>query len=81
MAEYLEELEADTGEEIELDIVAIRCEFSEYPTAAAAASEYGFEFDGVEDDADEQAETDALEWLRDRTQVIPFDGGVIIAQF
>ena len=30
LAEYLEQFEDDTGEEMELDVVAIRCDFSEY---------------------------------------------------
>lgn len=30
LAEYLEELSEETGSNIELDIVAIRCEFNEY---------------------------------------------------
>ena len=32
LAEYLEEYEESIGEEMELDIVAIRCDFSEYPS-------------------------------------------------
>jgi hypothetical protein len=30
LAEYLQELEEDTGEEMEMDVVAIRCDYSEY---------------------------------------------------
>ena len=79
LAEHLEELENDTGEEQELDVVAIRCEFSEYPTAVEAAGEYGWAPEPDEyDDANESA---ALSWLHDRTSVITFDGGVIISQF
>jgi hypothetical protein len=40
MAEYLEEYEASIGEELELDIVAIRCGFSEYPSLIDWAEEY-----------------------------------------
>ena len=32
LAEYLEEIEGDTGEELELDVVAIRCDYSEHPS-------------------------------------------------
>ena len=79
LAEHLEEMEELTGEEMELDVVAIRCDFSEYPTAAEAAEEYGWAPDETEyDDANEAA---ALDWLSDRTSVISFDGGVIISQF
>ena len=40
LAEYLEELEADTGEEMEFDRVAIRCDFSEYKSLREWAEEY-----------------------------------------
>ena len=79
LVEYLENLEDDTGEEIEFDRVALRCDFSEYESAREAAEECGWEPD---EDADEDAiEEAALEWLNDRTTVIEFSGGVIIQQF
>lgn len=86
MAEYLEEYETDTGEEMELDVVAIRCDFSEYECALEAAMEYGFEPDEAEegedlDDTRERHEGEALEWLQERTQAIPFEGGVIVQGF
>ena len=78
LVEYLEHLEDDTGEAIEFDCVALRCDFSEYPNAREAAEECGWEPD---EDADEDAEEAALEWLRDRTTVITFGGGVIVQLF
>ena len=79
LADYLQELEDSIGEEQELDVVAIRCEFGEFSTAAEAAGEYGWSADESEyDDANEAA---ALSWLHDRTSVITFNGGVIIAKF
>ena len=79
LADYLQELENDTGEEQELDVVAIRCDFAEYPTAAEAASEYGWAPEP--DEYDEANESAALSWLHDQTSVISFDCGVIIASF
>ena len=79
LAEYLEELEESTGEEMEFDRVAIRCDFSEYPSAAEAAADYSF--DPPEDADEDEAEKAALEYLHDNTQVIEFDGGIIIQQF
>jgi hypothetical protein len=38
--EYLEQYEDDTGEEIELDIVALCSEYTEYRSAVDAASNY-----------------------------------------
>ena len=85
--EYLEQYEEDTGEPVELDVIALCCEYSEYESADQAASEY-FDYEGMEYDEDgnemieqEEVEEKALEYLRDRTSVIEFDGGVIIQQF
>lgn len=73
--EYLEEFEDSTGTELELDPVGICCEFSEYPTALDAAQAFGFK-DGI-DSKDESP----IEWLQNRTQVVEFNGGVVIQQF
>jgi hypothetical protein len=91
LAEYLEEYEESTGEEMELDACAIRCDFSEYESALECALEYGWspEASILDDDdnirPDEEVEEEnnkrALEWLQNRTQVIEFDGGVIVSSF
>ena len=78
LVKFLENLEDDTGEEIEFDRVALRCDFSEYPNAREAAEEYGWE---PEDADSDDAEDAAAGWLGDRTTVITFDGGVIVRQF
>jgi hypothetical protein len=80
LVEHLEATEEDTGEEIEFDRVALRCEFSEYASALEAADEYGFEPD-EDADSEDAIEEAALEWLNDRTMVVAFDGGVIVRQF
>lgn len=80
LAEYLEQYEEETGEKIELDTVALRCEYSEYETALEAYSDYNtgtLDIDGDEEEMEEQA----LLWLEERTQVITFDGGIIIQEF
>ena len=77
LVEHLEATERDTGEEIEFDRVALRCDFSEYESALEAAEEYGFE----PDEDDDSAEEAALEWMHDRTTVIEFSEGVIIQRF
>ncbi len=85
LAEFLESVEEDTGEEMVFDRVAIRCDFSEYSSALEAAEEYGFEPGGEDGETEEEAaeanEAAALAWLYDQTSVIEFDGGVIIRQF
>ena len=71
---YLEELEQDTGEEIELDAIAICCDWSEYATALEAVSDYSRASDITEED-------EALEWLQGETTVLEFDGGIIVGAF
>jgi len=84
LVEYLEQLEEDIGSDIEFDIVAIRCYYSEFGSAVQAAVAQGFEPNpnlGQEPQSQEDKEADALAWLQDHTQVIEFDGGIIIANF
>jgi len=75
MAQYLEEYEEDTGVEIELDPVAIRCEYRAI-TLDETVSDYQIP-PHLDDDED------VLEWLQDRTMVIPTDieNTYIIAEF
>ena len=89
--DYLEEYEEGTGEEIELDVIGLCCEYSEHDTALEAAREYGCDytvslFDDDDEERDPEEIAEELEeycvgWLNDRTQVIVFNGGVIIAGF
>jgi hypothetical protein len=91
LAEYLEEYEESTGEEIELDVCAIRCDFYEYESALECALEYNWSpeasildgYDNLRPDYDVEEENNelALKWLENRTQVISFDGGVIVSRF
>jgi hypothetical protein len=70
--EYLEDYEDSCGVELELDPVGICCEWAEHDSAILASKEYGQEFSDEEE---------ALEWLRDHTQVVEFEGGVVIQLF
>lgn len=91
LAEYLEEYEESTGEELELDVCAIRCDFYEYSSALECALEYDWSPEASilddddnlrpDDEVEEENEELALKWLQDRTQVISFDGGVIVSRF
>jgi hypothetical protein len=73
--EYFERLEEDSDTEIQLDPIGICCEWAEYPSALKAANDYGFK--GNELDTEEAA----LDWLHEQTQVVPFEGGIVIQQF
>lgn len=75
---HLEDYERETCFELELDPIGICCEWAEYPSALAAAKEYGFD-EVCGDDSD--CEPEALEWLRNHTQVVEFDGGLVIQLF
>jgi len=73
--DHLENIEQWTDTEIELDPVGICCEWSEYPSALDAAKDYGYQ-EGI----DSKDET-PLEWLQNRTQVVEFEGGLVIQCF
>jgi hypothetical protein len=95
LAEYLEEYEDSTGEELELDVVAIRCDFSEYSSledfaveyfsnSKQAADELGLELeeDGETWAHDEDEVTEAIrDYIQDNRQLIEFDGGIIVSSF
>ena len=85
--EYIENYEEDTGIRVELDVIGLCSEFTEYENAIMAAEDYGFtselEAEGYNspEDFEEAKESEAREWLEDRTIVIDFDGGLIIKNF
>ena len=68
---YYEALEEDCGEAIDLDPVAIRCDWTEYSSIKAASKAY----------SNVLAPEPALEYFMERTTVIVFEGGVLIHQF
>ena len=79
--DYLEQPSDDIGEDIELDIVALACEYDEYSSIIECAVERGYDVDIIfKDNLDEETKK-AKEWLEERTQVISFDKGVIIKSF
>lgn len=90
LAEYLEDYEDSTGEELELDVVAIRCDFSEYSDLIDWAEVHfsdeaqrnealGFD-DGEEIDEDELLDR-IREHIEDNGQLIEFEGGIIVSSF
>jgi hypothetical protein len=92
LAEYLEQLEEDTGEEMELDVCAIRCDFSESASMqdwlmehhGAETLAFALQYSGIDLDGDEdEDEIDDLirSYIQDHGQLIEFDGGVIVSSF
>ena len=71
--QYLEEYEESTDSEIELDVIALCVEYTEYESLEDIANKYP--------DMQDKDEEEMMEWLQDRTQVVEFDGGIIIQDF
>ena len=73
--DYLEEWEEDSGEPIELDVIGICCEFSEYDVDTIDQ-----DFDYVDGLTDLKTLDEKLELLTERTIVIPVDADTVIIQ-
>jgi hypothetical protein len=87
LAEYLEQIEADNGEEIELDLCSIRCEFSEHASLLDWAHDYfsnaleELGFDETAENDDDEVDSKIREYIQDHGQLIEFDGGIIVSSF
>jgi len=88
LAEHLEELEADSGREMEFDAVAIHYNFSEYSSLQDWAIDHfggvpeALEGLGVEDDMElDDLEDEIRVYIQDEGTLIEFDGGIIISSF
>jgi hypothetical protein len=69
--DYLDELSDDTGENIELDVIAICCDYTEYDNARECAKAYGLSATG--------RNSDILDRLADKMFVLRLeDGGVVV---
>ena len=80
LAEHLHQIEEDTGEEIELDLVSLRCDFARYDSLSDWAESYGLGFDD-RDDTDDEKNEKIREFIRDHGTLIEFNGGIIVSQF
>ena len=77
--DYLEQYEDDTGEELELDVVALCCDFYEDSTGAIADN-YSIDLTDCEDE-DEQAEV-VREYLEDNGALVgEVTGGFVYRAF
>ena len=87
LAEHLEEYEESTGEEMELDTCAIRCDFSEHSSLLDWAHDYfsnaleELGFDETEENDDDEVDEKIRSYIQDHGQLIEFDGGIIVSQF
>lgn len=70
--DYFEDYEEQTGEEIELDVVAICCEYAE-DTVADIARNYSIDLSDIDpedDDYEEQCTEAVRDYLNDNTQLV-----------
>ena len=75
-----EEYERDSGEEMELDVIAICCDWTEY-TKNEVIDQYGSDADvDGNESLDEQYDV-VIEFLNDQTQVIELSDSVIVSNF
>jgi hypothetical protein len=87
LAEYFEQIEMDTNEELDFDAVAIRCDFSEYESLQDWAHDYFTDaveemgFTQTEEIDDNDFNEKIREYVQYHGQLIEFDGGVIVSQF
>jgi predicted ArsR family transcriptional regulator len=79
--DYLDEYERDSGKEIELDVIALCCEWSE-STPAEIIEQYDTDIDTEGKDEDEIAAA-VFEWLNDETIVAGTTsaGNLVYVQF
>jgi hypothetical protein len=86
--DYLEELEADSGEETELDVISICCDYA-VSTWREIADDYDVDVTTVDDEGEEipMDDDEALEtvmaYLKDETTVVGTcdDGRIVYQQF
>jgi hypothetical protein len=78
--EYLEEYEDSTGEEIELDVIAICCDYT-VQGHTGIAQDYSIDLSDAEGDS-ETEEQIVLDYLNDHTSVLgQCDTGIVYQQF
>ncbi len=66
--DYLEEYEEETGQELELDVIGLCCDFTEYENLEEFKEDY------------KNLDIDNLDDIRDHTTVIDIDGEAFIIQ-
>lgn len=75
---YLEDLERDLGETMELDVVGLCCDYAE-DTVEGIIESYSIKVDGLDDAEKEEA---VASYLQENTTICgAFDGVFVFAQF
>ena len=81
LVDYLSNLEDSIGEPMHFNPASIRSNYCEYSSALEAANDYGFDEEFDPDLSPEDIDCAAIEWLQENTQVIFFNGGIIVENF
>ena len=94
LVEHLEELEDSIGEEIDFCPCGLRCDFSQYESLDAWATEqFRSHVDGIDElgltldddgkieESPEEIDEAIREYIRDRGALLEFDGGIIVSSF
>lgn len=69
LAEYYMELENDSGIEMELDIVSIRCDWDEYESIQEIRDSYKSASDRLKNDSS------FMNWIKQKTYVLKLENG------
>ena len=79
---YIEEVEQDTGEEMELDVVALCCDYAE-ATIDGLIRDYVIDMSDCDTDDEEAIKETVMEYMEQNTSVcgVTSDGSVVYAQF
>ena len=82
--DYLEELEEDTAQEMELDVIALCCEYTEYKDLKEFLNDYPttikIERKDFEKDEEEEYKEAVMEELDEHTTMIKIDDEAFIIQ-
>jgi len=92
LAEHLDQYDSDNGEDTELDLCSIRCDFSETTSLqdwllenfGGKSLSFALQLADIEvDDLEDSDEIDAKirEYIQDHGTLIEFDGGIIVSSF
>lgn len=74
---YLEDYEESTGESVELDVIALCCDYTE-ASYKEITDDYDIDLDGCDDP--ESAREAVLSYLEDNTQVVWYDDETVVYQ-
>lgn len=91
LVEYLETMESDLDSEIELDVVALRCDFSQWDSLREWAEDYygtdragngwRWHLDIAEDADEDEADKIIQKFIEERGTLIEFGAGIIVSAF